>query len=709
MKRITFLIYIIFTVLILFPTKVLGQFESEEPFDNTTQFINAFHLIAYDELILSGDWKFSTKDSLVFAAPEYEDSHWERKNTVFFNIDSLSEDWNGIGWFRKSFTFDTSLVNFTIATTIYQRAATEIYIDGILWKRFGHVSANAENEYLYRNLEYFISPFKPGKTHTIAVRMSNHRVKTFLNNGTYAGFSIVLGQYDKLLFKDRETLLATQTHSTLLIAFAAAFMILHLMMFLFYPKNRVDLYYALSLIAYILAIFFESQTAFTTSTDILILYNRLSILCVLLFHLSFLRMTYHYANHKAGKLFYSIVLTYLIYIIYSWTIYINDTFAIVILNAIVYIDMIRLVFSSKSSKENNWIIGAGVITSIAIIVLILLSRLRIIPFFDGYYQVYYSIVPIIIAISINQAREYAINIELLEIRLMRIRSLSEKALEHERKEAEFKLQAERQKVAAQEAEYRAKVAELQSDNIMAEHNRKTKELEEARYLQLSMLPAKLPQHKGLSLKAKMKTATEVGGDFYDIRKLDTTSSLIAVGDATGHGLNAGTMVTTVKSLFHSLDENLSLVEMFWELTRVIRIMNFKKIYMSLTLIRIDGRKVEISSAGMPPVILYKKKTHTTEQIVLKGMPLGSVLNYPYQTWKSELEFGDILLCASDGLYETFNPDKQMFEIERTENILLNESDNDLNTVLNRVVEISNHFRGELTQRDDVTLFAIKAE
>ena len=70
------------------------------------------------------------------------------------------------------------------------------------------------------------------------------------------------------------------------------------------------------------------------------------------------------------------------------------------------------------------------------------------------------------------------------------------------------LTKERNAAAIKEANLRAQLAET-------ENERKTKELEEARQLQLSMLPKQLPQLPHLDIAVYMKTATEVGGDYYD--------------------------------------------------------------------------------------------------------------------------------------------------------------------------------------------------
>src|SRR6185295_16116119 len=95
----------------------------------------------------------------------------------------------------------------------------------------------------------------------------------------------------------------------------------------------------------------------------------------------------------------------------------------------------------------------------------------------------------------------------------------------------------------------------QRQELQTENERRAKELEEARQLQLSMLPKSVPQLVQLEIAAYMKTATEVGGDYYDFHLAEDGTLTVAVGDATGHGLKAGTMVSSVKSLFVSLADN----------------------------------------------------------------------------------------------------------------------------------------------------------
>ena len=69
-----------------------------------------------------------------------------------------------------------------------------------------------------------------------------------------------------------------------------------------------------------------------------------------------------------------------------------------------------------------------------------------------------------------------------------------------------------------------------------------------------MLPRELPVMPQLDIAVHLKTATEVGGDFYDFHLNDEGILTIIVADATGHGMQAGTMVTATKGLFQNLAE-----------------------------------------------------------------------------------------------------------------------------------------------------------
>ena len=90
----------------------------------------------------------------------------------------------------------------------------------------------------------------------------------------------------------------------------------------------------------------------------------------------------------------------------------------------------------------------------------------------------------------------------------------------------------------------------------------------------------------------MKPAAEVGGDYYDFHLADDGTLTVAVGDATGHGLKAGTVVTAMKSLFRTFAAEPEIVPVFNQSSRVLKEMNLRSLFMALTMVKLNGRTDE---------------------------------------------------------------------------------------------------------------------
>ncbi len=207
---------------------------------------------------------------------------------------------------------------------------------------------------------------------------------------------------------------------------------------------------------------------------------------------------------------------------------------------------------------------------------------------------------------------------------------------------------------------------VEQELFEVEFERKTRELEEARDFQLSLLPKHLPRHPGFEIAVHMQTANEVGGDYYDFHLADDDTLTVAIGDATGHGARAGTMVTVVKSLFSAYTSaTTSTVAASNELrnflndaSRTIRRMALERMAMTLTLAELRGKTLTVAAAGMPPVLLCRRGSPEIEEIELQGMPLGS-LAFDYSERRIELESGDTVLLMTDGFPELLRRDGEV--------------------------------------------------
>jgi len=265
----------------------------------------------------------------------------------------------------------------------------------------------------------------------------------------------------------------------------------------------------------------------------------------------------------------------------------------------------------------------------------------------------------------------------------------------------------KERMKMQEAEHRAEAAELQARAVQAENDRKSKELEEARQLQLSMLPKELPQIPNLDIAVYMKTATEVGGDYYDFNVSIDGTLTVVLGDATGHGMKAGTMVTAAKSLFNSYAPNLDILYTFQEMTRCIKQMNMNNLSMCLTMLKIHGNKMTMSSAGMPPVYIFKNDVKNVEEHLMKGMPLGTMTKFPYELKKTKLGKGDTILLMSDGLPELQNDKNEMYGYDRTKTEFHSAGRKEPEEIVDHLMKAASQWVDGKDPDDDVTFVVIK--
>ena len=222
-----------------------------------------------------------------------------------------------------------------------------------------------------------------------------------------------------------------------------------------------------------------------------------------------------------------------------------------------------------------------------------------------------------------------------------------------------------------------------------------------------MLPRNVPSIPNLDIAVRMETATEVGGDYYDFFGSDDGRLTAAIGDATGHGLKAGNMVIATKGLFNVLSADGSLDEILKTSNRAIKRMNFHMLTMCLAMVRIKDSRLEYASAGMPPLLLYRKKTGEVEQIVMKAMPLGAFLDFPYYKIETSVSAGDIVLLASDGLLELFNNEQESFGTDRVIDSLKESAVNTADEIIGHILGKVGEWRGDRVLEDDLTMLAIK--
>jgi serine phosphatase RsbU (regulator of sigma subunit) len=259
-----------------------------------------------------------------------------------------------------------------------------------------------------------------------------------------------------------------------------------------------------------------------------------------------------------------------------------------------------------------------------------------------------------------------------------------------------------------EQERARKEQELQQRFMAVEFERKTTELEEARRFQLSMLPKELPRHPAYDVAVYTRTATEVGGDYYDFHLADDVLS-VTIGDATGHGAKAGTMVTVIKTLFAGYGGATSPAQFLTGAAGKIKRMELGRMAMALSLGRFERRKLTLSSAGMPPVLVHRKASSQVEEVALSATPLGT-LGTTYEQTAVDLAAGDTVLFLSDGFPELMNDAGQQLGYAAALDAFAEAAGGEsASAVIESLATFAKRWHGDAPPNDDVTFVVIRVK
>lgn len=261
----------------------------------------------------------------------------------------------------------------------------------------------------------------------------------------------------------------------------------------------------------------------------------------------------------------------------------------------------------------------------------------------------------------------------------------------------------------EELEQKRKAVEEQAKVIQAENDRKSKELEDARQLQLAMLPRELPKLPHLDIAVYMKTATEVGGDYYDFHIKPDGTLTVLVGDATGHGMMSGMMVSIMKSFFIADRNTLELKNFFDSSNKSIKDMQLGRLMMACMGVQITSEKVIATNAGMPSLIYFRKKSQKAGEFVINHMPLGAMKGSSYSQKIINYEKGDTLLLMSDGFAELKNDNGEQYGYPRIKEEFRSVAQKNSNEIVEHLKNSASEWINGTEPDDDVTFVVIKIE
>jgi len=236
------------------------------------------------------------------------------------------------------------------------------------------------------------------------------------------------------------------------------------------------------------------------------------------------------------------------------------------------------------------------------------------------------------------------------------------------------------------------------------------EIEEARTLQLAMLPTELLRAHPVEVASQLRPVAEVGGDFLDYFLLADHTVGLYLGDVVGKGLPAALYaalaVGTLRGINKTGESPADVLEL---LNRRLRMRALARRYCAVQYAVFDPatRLLRYANAGMPGPLHISARG--CRELQLGGLPSGMFDEARYELNSVHFEPGDSILFFTDGLLEALNAKQEEFGVDRLVEICARNHSEPAEALLGRVFRAAEGFVAGHPQQDDMTAALLKLD
>jgi sigma-B regulation protein RsbU (phosphoserine phosphatase) len=250
---------------------------------------------------------------------------------------------------------------------------------------------------------------------------------------------------------------------------------------------------------------------------------------------------------------------------------------------------------------------------------------------------------------------------------------------------------------------------------LAERYQMRRALDLAKEVQQNLLPKQAPRVEGIDIAGTSIYCDETGGDYFDYLLPDAKVGQglgIVIGDVAGHGVPSALLMAEARALLRqrftpagSLAEAVSDVNR--QITKDIEDTGRFITLFFLWIAPADGR-LRWVRAGHEPALLYDPAADRFEELQGRGIALGINQEWQYMEYeRSGLSEGQIIVLATDGVWEARNPRGDMFGKSRIREIIRSQRASGAAKILAQIVDQAMAFKQHGKAADDVTLVVVK--
>lgn len=267
-----------------------------------------------------------------------------------------------------------------------------------------------------------------------------------------------------------------------------------------------------------------------------------------------------------------------------------------------------------------------------------------------------------------------------------------------------------------------KLVEERTAEIAAANEKLMKDLDYARNIQNALLPDTFPKATGLEFAVRYLPCETIGGDYYNVYKLDDENTGILIGDVAGHGVSAAMITVFINQNINVRrvydDGTVKLLtpkQVLTNLYYTYNMMSFPDETYIVLFYGIYNRTtgtLTYCSAGMNMFPLILKRNGEIEKIRLEGLPicrLGRLVNPSYENKTLQLDPGDSLILFTDGLTEIDRDHPELFSEANIIEFLRGLTDTAADDIVMYILDAYYAMLGDRERIDDVTVLVAKVE
>ena len=254
---------------------------------------------------------------------------------------------------------------------------------------------------------------------------------------------------------------------------------------------------------------------------------------------------------------------------------------------------------------------------------------------------------------------------------------------------------------------------VQMTEALIEGEKMRQQLEAARIVQMSTLPATMPAIAGYDLYGTFRPADLTGGDTFDLAVTEQ-GVLVMLGDATGHGIGPALSVTQMQAMLRmafrlGADLATAFIHVNNRLTEILAEDRFITAFIGL--LDPATHELRFHSGGQGPILHFQAAggafaTHQPTSFPLAAMPLSSLKKPAVGIW---VEPGDIIAVISDGIFEYRNAEDEEFGEERALAVIRAHAAGSMEALAAALFDAVKAFAQGAPQEDDMTVVLVKRQ